>query len=108
MSGITFSDIAMGGQPAKFASLLCVKREAFKHEAEVRLLFQDIEPTRGMNGAFVFPLDANAVFDEVILDPRLDSTAFATLQGKLNTAGLRVPVRQSDLYQAPFFHIRAQ
>ena len=35
MHGLTFADIAIGGQGDKFANLLCVKGEAFQHENEV-------------------------------------------------------------------------
>jgi hypothetical protein len=70
MNTLTFYDAASGGQGHSFAKLLCTKREAFRHEAEVRILFQDIDdPPQGVNGIFVYPLDANAVFDEIVLDP---------------------------------------
>ena len=57
-----------------FADLLCIKREAFDHENEVRLLFQDMNsssPKKGKNGVFSYPLKPNDVFDEVVLDPRI-------------------------------------
>jgi hypothetical protein len=49
----------------------CIKREAFRHEAEVRILFQDIDdPPQGVNGIFVYPLDrySDCNGDFVLLD----------------------------------------
>src|SRR5262249_33908953 len=76
MAQLTFADVALGGQGDRFADLLCIKREAFKHEAEVRILFQDIDfRWRGSNGIFIYPVDANNVFEKIVLDPRLEDAA---------------------------------
>ena len=109
MRDLTFADVAMGGLGDKFARLLCVKREAFRHEEEVRLLFQDADfdgaPRRGVDGVFAYPLDPHAVFDEVILDPRLEEDRAINVKKRLATAGCRLPVEQSALYRAPHFVI---
>ena len=105
MGKLTFSDIAMGGQGDRFADLLCIKRTAFEHEAEIRLLFQDIEPRRGSNGVFQFPLDANLVFEDVVLDPRLNDADAAALNPKLENAGCTLPISRSPLYESPRFVI---
>jgi hypothetical protein len=92
-----------------FAKLLCIKREAFEHEAEVRMLFQDIEnPRRGRNCTFHYPLNANDVFEEIVLDPRLDDTAAQSLQTELCHAGCTIPIYRSDLYDASYFTIPLQ
>ncbi|MES4993067.1 DUF2971 domain-containing protein [Agrobacterium radiobacter] len=105
MRKITFSDISFGGSNDKFAQLLCVKRKAFSHEAEVRLLFNDVAPKKGSDGVYLYPLDANAIFDEVVLDPRLDASGFADLKSDILTAGCSLTITQSDLYRAPRFTI---
>lgn len=51
MGKVTFADLAQG---EAFARFLCLKREAFAHESEVRLLFCDVAPA----GVFELPLDA--------------------------------------------------
>jgi hypothetical protein len=45
MGPLAFDDLVIGGDGYRFADLLCVKRTAFSHEAEVRLLFQDVSPS---------------------------------------------------------------
>ena len=51
-----YDDVARGGQATAFAKLLCVKREAFDHEHEVRLLFRN-RPLKaaGMTGYVCTP-----------------------------------------------------
>jgi hypothetical protein len=108
MSKLTFMDIAHGGQGDRFASLLCIKREAFQHEAEARLLFQDFDPKQGMNETLVYPLDPNVVFEEIVIDPRLNDKDAAALTAELRSAGCTLPIRRSELYRSPIFTIPAQ
>jgi hypothetical protein len=102
---ITFQDVALGGRADKFARLLC-KREAFNHENEVRLLFQDLDPRRGVNGVTQFNFDVHMVCDEVVLDPRLTDQAAAALEAKIIAAGCTLPISRSNLYRSPSFTIR--
>jgi hypothetical protein len=106
MQGLTLLDVAIGGQGEKFADLLCIKREAFQHEQEVRLLFQDIDPKRGATKVFKYKLDPNAIFEEVVLDPRLKD--YASVQSRLVSAGCTLPISRSPLYQSPHFVIQIQ
>jgi hypothetical protein len=108
MRGLTFLDIAYGGQGCKFAELLCIKREAFSHEAEVRILFQDIEPLRGVDRIYVYPLDANNIFDEVVVDPRLSEADSQSLQTEIRAKGYVGTIKQSSLYRSPSFTIPLQ
>lgn len=108
MSGVTFQDIAFGGKATPFARLLCVKREAFAHEKEVRLLFQDLDPKRGANRVALFDFDVNGICDDVVLDPRLTETEAAALADELKRAGCTLPIGRSPLYRVPAFSIRLQ
>ena len=106
MSGLTVYDVAIGGNNARFAELMCVKREAFRHEDEMRLLFNDMQPAiRGSNGVVSYPLDVNTLFKEVELDPRLTEPAAQALRMTLQAAGLKKTVQRSTLYEAPAFVI---
>lgn len=106
MGHLTFTDIAIGGQGDQFAELLCMKREAFRHENEVRLLFQDIPSSkRGSGGVFTYPLSPNVIFDDVVLDPRLDAASVTCMTTTLTAAGCGLPISQSSLYAAPTFVI---
>jgi hypothetical protein len=108
MQTASFRDIAFGGQATGFAELLCVKREAFEHEREVRLLFQDLDPKRSMGNFVPFDLDVNAVFDEVVVDPRLNETDAAALQAEIKAAGCTRNISQSPLYRVPKFNMRLE
>ena len=107
MSGMTFNDGVMGGQGDRLAALLCIKRDAFSHENEVRLMFHDINPgnKRGASGLFALHADPHVLFDEIVLDPRLDDFTVTGMKTRLAAAGNRLPVRRSDLYQTPRFTI---
>ena len=109
MNTLALHDVTGAGQNHGFAKLLCIKPEAFRHEAEIRILFQDVaDEPRAMNGIFLYPLDANTVFEEIVLDPRIQDPAAAELNLTPRAAGCTVPIRQSDLYTAPHFTIRDQ
>ena len=106
MGRTSFTDIAFGGQATGFARLLCVKREAFEHEREVRLLFQDTDPRRSTGNVVRFDFDVNAICDEVTVDPRLDAAGVAALKSEIMAAGCTIPVSQSTLYRMPKFTLR--
>lgn len=114
MAGLTFADVAAGGQGTGFAELLCLKRDTFIHENEVRLIFQDMElsdprrPRLGAGGVMKYPLDPHAVFEEVVLDPRVDDTTFLAMQSDLQAAGCGLPIRKSSLYDVPHYVIRIE
>jgi hypothetical protein len=109
MNTLALHDVTGGGQNHGFAKLLCIKREAFQHEAEIRILFQDVkDEPRAINGIFLYPLDANTVFEEIVLDPRIQDPDAAELESELRAAGCTIPIRRSDLYTAPHFTIRDQ
>jgi hypothetical protein len=104
MNKVTFQEIAFGGQSTGFAELLCIKREAFQLENEVRLLFQDLDPKRGTAGVAQF--DVNMVFDEIVIDPRLPNIDAAKIDAEIRAAGCILPISQSTLYRTPQFKIR--
>lgn len=111
MARLTFADVAAGGQSTGFAELLCLKRDTFAHENEVRLIYQDMalpEPPRrrlGVGGVFNYALDAHLLFDEVVLDPRLDDGEFLDMKAALQGVGCRLPIRKSSLYEVPRYVI---
>lgn len=108
MSNVTFSKLSIGAKPVNFAKLLCIKRKAFRHEKEVRLLYQHINGNGqhpGTNGVFPFPLDPNVIFDEVVLDPRLSDCQEKELTKQLKKAGCTLSITKSDLYKSPHFVI---
>jgi hypothetical protein len=91
-----------------FRSLL-VKRKAFKHEGEIRLLYFDlIDEIEGRTnssdktGLFSYTVDPHILIDQFMLDPRLDAFETAHLKGKLKElTGFEGAIKRSLLYSAP-------
>jgi hypothetical protein len=107
--GISLTSLISGGQNDGFARTLCLKREAFSHESEVRVMYDDYATkTPGTAGGYLpFALDPNAVFDpEVLLDPRLKPHELATHEALIRALGWHGTVKQSTLYEVPAFVIR--
>ena len=104
----TFNDLALGGQPHKFAKTLLIKRPEFQHENEVRLLFHDSEGSYGSAGVAVFDFDWKKIISEVSLDPRLTNSEYLELKQKLISLGCSVPIVQSELYKFTPSKIRVQ
>jgi hypothetical protein len=83
---------------APVASLL-LKRKAFRHEQEVRLIFHSGKDMQ--QDVVFFPIDPNAVFDSLLFDPRMDPTTVSTFEGILRQNGFMKRISQSTLYAAP-------
>lgn len=107
-SKLTFQQLTWGGSGDAFADLLCVKRDTFSHEEEVRLLFQDDDLPRAKGGVFPYPLSANILFDEAVIDPRLDSVQADRLMQDIRSWGFANRIHRSTLYDAPSFTIPLQ
>jgi hypothetical protein len=94
-----FTSLWFGGQAGPFASTLCIKRPEFSHEAEVRLLVQNLVPTDP--GDFLnVKFDYAKVLDgDVALDPRLDGVQVAAIKKELPDVECTLKITQSDLYK---------
>jgi hypothetical protein len=114
----TFEEIALGADGVEFARLLCVKRKAFAHEKEVRILYRDAPPSirRGFacaqkdcskSGVMELPIDPG-IFEEVVVDPRLSELEAGAALCRLQKAGWKGAMRQSSLYAKPKFTLRVQ
>jgi len=85
------------------AESLLIKREPFDHEREVRLVYVDLPPAPDIPRIQLVQIDPNALFDEVILDPRLGADDVRDREAEFRKLGLDSPVRRSDLYQRTNF-----
>jgi hypothetical protein len=81
------------------ADLLLLKRTAFAHEAEVRLICVDDERNTAINGFIQIPIDPNELFEEVSYDPRLISFERIEREAIAKSLGYTGPFGPSDLYQ---------
>jgi hypothetical protein len=100
VDGISFLEMSMGGQAKSIAETFLIKRKAFEHEKEIRLLFYDYEK-QIRTGLAVFPLEPNSVFKEVLLDPRLPQIVADAHEAGLKHAGCSIPISRATLYDPP-------
>ena len=85
---------------ANAARTLLVKRPAFRHEAEVRLLFH--KHNGGKSEVFYYQVDPHALIDQLMLDPRLSYREFAAAKTELlRRTGYTGVVKRSLLYAPP-------
>ena len=89
------------GDGAKQCETLLLKRTAFAHESEVRLLHQLRRTDAAADDLFFYPLDPVSMFDELVLDPRLEKSAADSRKTRLTNLGFTCQIRQSVLYQLP-------
>ena len=91
-----------------FRSLL-VKRKAFQHESEIRLLYCDlIDKAEGRdgdnnnNGLFSYKINPYELIEQFMLDPRLDASEAKILTSELRKlTGFEGKIKRSLLYAAP-------
>src|SRR5262249_11955207 len=79
------------------AELLLLKRRAFEHEAEVRVIIA----SRGVEFGrriLKIPFDPNMVFDELTFDPRLVPSEREERKLYAQSLGYTGPFNDSDLY----------
>jgi hypothetical protein len=82
------------------AATLLVKRWAFRGEKEVRLIYFH-NGTPNIGDVYTYPIDPNALFDEAVLDPRMNEDEGANWRSQIQSAGFRNRIFQSDLYKPP-------
>ena len=97
------SAISMPLNAHDFATTLLVKRPAFKHEREIRLLFfADRRQTLGGSDLFRYPVDPHTMIDQLMVDPRLTTAEanqfMSTIRAKTQYAGR---ILRSLLYTLP-------
>lgn len=82
---------------------LMMKREAFQHENEVRIIYRG-EPnlTGGLHGYNIIPKD---FIEELLFDPRIDQKVYNRYEKKLKKLLPNCPISQSTLYRSPDFTI---
>lgn len=89
-------------EPAEQARTLLIKRRAFSHEREVRLIWVRTGDS-GTNGLARCPISPKAVIDQLMLDPRLERKRAQRLQDDIHerTGFQRDRILRSLLYTLP-------
>jgi hypothetical protein len=94
-------------QPRDMAKALFVKRTAFDHEREVRLLYVDEAITAGESaengGILKLQIDPLELIRGIQFDPRLSDDVYRALRTTLQTVLGNSPIRitKSTLYKGP-------
>ena len=85
------------------AQSLLVKRKAFKHEKEVRIIYFEGEPTKHENGVYKYPLNPLTVFDQIMIDPRMPYANFVQFKKEIikETGFSTKRIKGSLLYKPP-------
>ena len=95
-------DFAVGRGAAGLVESLLIKRQEFLHENEVRLIFcAHAEYFDIAKPTVSFSIDPNALFDEVLFDPRMPADLFQSYRSVLSSLGFAGKVEQSALYKIP-------
>ena len=81
---------------------LLVKRPAFKHEREVRLLFIPHNEVHRKQDIFQYPVDPNILINQIMIDPRMSATNANSLKQEIRAkTGYRGAIKRSLLYAPP-------
>ena len=82
---------------------LLVKRDAFKHDDEVRLIYFEQSQKKHENGVYKYALNPHDVFDEVMIDPRMSDRNYRKFKAEIiKETGLdEAKIEHSLLYQPP-------
>ena len=92
-----------GVNASAIACSLLVKRKAFDHEKEVRLIYIKDDKIEHKKGVYRYSLDPHDVFDQVLIDPRMSDEDYCQLKREIVS---RVKfdeekIRHSALYRPP-------
>lgn len=83
-----------------FRSLL-VKRRAFKHENEVRLLYFDLDYIN-TGKLFSFEINPHELIDQIMIDPRKSYSDYLMIKDEIKEkTGFSRAIKRSLLYKAP-------
>ena len=91
------------GQGVNRAKSLLLKRLAFRHEAEIRIIL--ISLTKSEQDTFVIDINPNKVFDEVRFDPRLAEFERREREKRARDLGYRGSIDANSYYQRVLFQV---
>lgn len=84
------------------AQTLLIKRPAFKHEREVRLLYFQHDAHLATSDLYWYSVDPHELIDQIMIDPRISQTAAAALTETIRSrTGYRGKILRSLLYALP-------
>jgi hypothetical protein len=81
------------------ASTLLLKRIAFSHEKEIRIIYSS--PRELDLDIFEFPIDPHDLIDQIVFDPRINYNTYKKDKEKLRLWGYKKGIVRSNLYKIP-------
>tara|TARA_R110000868_G_scaffold194517_3_gene439950 strand:+ start:258 stop:998 length:741 start_codon:yes stop_codon:yes gene_type:complete len=92
-----------GISPLSIAHSLMVKRKAYVHEKEVRLIFLEPHGIKHLHGVYKYEIDPLSIFDQVMIDGRISPADFTPLKHEISKRTGLSPeqVKRSKLYDQP-------
>ncbi|WP_020590589.1 DUF2971 domain-containing protein [Kiloniella laminariae] len=92
-----------GLNECSIAQTLLVKRNAFEHENEVRLIFIDADGVANKEGVYKYPFNPFSVFDQLVIDPRMSYKRYTNLKKEIieKTGFDATRIKRSLLYKPP-------
>lgn len=88
--------------PQRFASNLLLKRRAFKHEGEVRLLYFGDAQDYGAAGLYRYAVDPHAMITQIMADPNRNRASWTADKAALQLAtGFAGSIKRSKIYNPP-------
>ena len=99
--------IALEGGPLEissrlFAEALLLKRHAFRHEREVRLLYFSDVCEQDDHGLYRYPVDPHEVITQIMADPNRERGKWATDEVEIKRAtGFAGAIKRSMIYDPP-------
>jgi hypothetical protein len=90
-------------KPSEIAKTFLVKRLAFDHESEIRMIYVDGENIASPNGTYKIKLDPLKLIRSIQFDPRMKDDVYLALRKAVNanTGDYRIRMSKSDLYKSP-------
>lgn len=96
-----FSDNGQITFGSLFRSLL-VKRKAFRHENEIRLIHLDWGRRLPQNDIYSYDINPHELISQVMIDPRISSEEFQKIKNEIKkSTGYQGDIKRSRLYHLP-------
>jgi len=87
---------------AEFARPLLMKRRAFRHEREVRLLYLGDKEDQDERGLYSYPVDPHTMITQIMADPNRDRHQWAVDKALIEAAtGFKGDIKRSKIYDPP-------
>jgi hypothetical protein len=87
--------------PQHFARTLLVKRPAFEHEREIRLIYHKPDASPNREKFFSYSIDPDSLITQVMCDPRQTDAEYRAIREAIHRVGYRGSIKHSLLYAPP-------